>query len=85
MIGAVARLLPIEQKLRDRLLAFPPRMRGTFLEILRMPASERAEVIGKLYGDGWLDEFSELLIDLEADDYARTEVMAALMELEREG
>ncbi len=77
-------LLAIEQELRERLLAFPRPMRGAFLSVLRMPSWERADVIEKIYGSGRLREFSELLMDLEDDRYARTVVLGLLAELERD-
>ncbi len=41
-------------------------------------------MIGKIYGSGRLREFSELLMDLEDDRYARTVVLGLLAELGRE-
>ena len=72
----------MERAFRNRLLAFRPPMRADFLRILRMPLSERARTIGEIYRSGMLPEFSELLMDLEADLYARTVVLGLLAELE---
>ncbi len=48
------------------------------------PSNERADTIGEVYGSGKLLEFSELLMDLEEDRYARTVVMGILAEMEAE-
>lgn len=77
-------LLQIESQLRERLLAFRPPVRVALFSVLRMPTWERADVIGKIYGSGRLREFSELLMDLEEDRYARTVVMGILAEMENE-
>jgi hypothetical protein len=59
-------------------------MRGAFLSILRIPSWKRADVIRKIYGSGRLREFSELLMDLEDDRYARTVDLGLLAKMERE-
>jgi hypothetical protein len=77
-------LLAIERELRERLLAFPPAMRGALLRILWMPSWEGAHVIGSLYRTGMAKQLSELLMDLDGDRYALTVVLALLAEIEHE-
>jgi len=56
-----------EARIREAVLAFPPRTRRALLRVTTAPQEQRAEAIGRLYREPHGRETAELLIDLEED------------------
>ena len=62
------------------LLDLEPDARAELLELLTSPRVVRADVIREIWTDPERRAFADVLIELEVDDDARTEVLANLRE-----
>jgi hypothetical protein len=60
----VTNLEDAEARIREAVLAFPPRTRRALLRVTTAPQEQRAEAIGRLYREPHGREAAELLIDI---------------------
>jgi hypothetical protein len=73
-----------ETELRRRLVLFTPDQRRALLRLLTADESARAEAVARIWASGSAIGLSELLADLQRDGFARTLVVGALYEMDRE-
>jgi hypothetical protein len=76
----VATFPEIEELLRERLEAFPRRVRVEMLRVLRLPDFERASAIGDWWSPRRYLPFAELLIYAEEDAPTRALLVGILAE-----
>jgi hypothetical protein len=76
----MVRFAEMEAGLRERLAAFPTAARAELLHVLRLPDFDRADRIGRFWGDPATRSFGELLIDIEEDPLLRAVLIGMLSE-----
>jgi hypothetical protein len=76
----MVRFAEMEAGLRERLAAFATAARAELLHVLRLPDFDRADRIGRFWGDPATRSFGELLIDIEEDPLLRAVLIGMLSE-----
>jgi hypothetical protein len=76
----MVRFAEMEAGLRERLAAFRTAARAELLHVLRLPDFDRADRIGRFWGDPATRSFGELLIDIEEDPLLRAVLIGMLSE-----
>lgn len=74
----------VEARFRAAVAAMPPASRSYMLDVLTLPAGDRAREIGGLHRSVVTPALAELLIDLEEEPAARAAVVGALREMSRD-